>query len=131
MTTHMFRCVIGRGKMSTSDLETRINDWIDSNSEWVEDSVEHTLKERNTAIDGSGESFYTVTVRFLEDQTKDNLLQKFTDKIKDKVDWYRVGYHSCSHDESQRHSCSWDDTTEWTAKDVTVPSGVPTFDATN
>jgi len=44
------------------------------------------------------------------------------------VDWYRVGYHACEHDESTPSACSWDDKAEWTAKDVTVPSGVPDFD---
>jgi len=125
--------LIGRGKMSISDLETRINDWVSSNPEWVDDPVDHTLTERNTAIDGSGETYYAIDVRFTEDETKDNLLQKFADKLKNKVSWYRVGYHACTHREGDGSSgpCSWDDKTEWTAKDVSIPSSVPTFDVTN
>lgn len=124
----MFRVFIGRGKMSVSDLETRINNWIDANAEWTEDSVAHELSERNTEIDGTGVGYYGADVRFLKDDTKANLQQKFTDKLKDKTDWYRVGYHNCEHDEAASTPCAWDDRTDWTAKDVTIPAGVPTFD---
>lgn len=109
MTVHMFRCFITPGKMSIDDLETRINDWVQSNAEWTEDTVDHTLTERNTAID----------------DTKSNILQKFGDKLDNKVDWYRVGFHSCTHDETNAEPCSWEDTTEWTEKDVAIPAGIP------
>lgn len=127
MTVHMFRCFIGRGGMSVSDLETRIDDWIQSNPEWDGDNVPHALTERTT--DG-GATYHAVDVRFIPDETKANLTQKFTDKLVDKVAWYRVGYHACTHREGDGSSgpCSWDDSTEWAAKDVTIPSGVPTFD---
>lgn len=128
MTKHMFRCFIGRGKMTVTDLETRINDWVESNAEWLDDSVSHSLTERNTALDGTGSTYYAIDVRFYQTDTKANLEQKFTDKLKDKVNWYRVGYHGCTHDETNAQPCSWDSKTEWTAKDVIVPSGVPTFE---
>jgi hypothetical protein len=130
MTVHMFRCYIGRGKMSVSDLETRINDWVSSNAEWTADTTPHTLTERTAELDESGATFYAIDVRFLKDDTKDNLLQKFTDKLVNKVDWYRIGYHECSHDERAPTACDWQDTTEWAAKDVTVPSGIPTIEVT-
>lgn len=130
----MFRGFIGRGSMSLSDLETRINDWLEQNARWTEDSVTHELTERNTAIDGSGETYYAVDVRFLPDadggDTKANLTQKFSDKLENKVAWYRLGYHDCAHDESKAGPCSWDDKTEWTDKNVTIPDGVPTIDVT-
>lgn len=123
--------------MSVSDLEARIDDWVASNAEWVEDTQPHELTERNTEIDGSGATYYGIDVRFLKDDTKDNLLQKFTDKLKDKVDWYRVGYHECDHDaapEEWSEGAIWDPSVtpsaeahEWTAKDATIPSGVPDF----
>jgi len=68
-------------------------------------------------------------VRFTEDDTKSNLLQKLTDKLENKVAWYRVGYHACTHRDGDGSSgpCDWDDKSEWTDKDVTVPAGVPDF----
>lgn len=129
MTVHMFCCFIGRGKMSIGDLETRINDWVQSNAEWEGDTVGHSLTERNTALDGSGAAYHAIDVRFLPDDSKSNLQQKFRDKLVNKVDWYRVGYHACTHREGDGSTgpCSWDDTTEWIAKDVTIPDGVPSM----
>lgn len=134
MTVHMFRCYIGRGSMSVSDLETRINDWVSSNGEWTNDTISHSLTERNTAIDGSGTTYHTIDVRFTQTDTKSNLLQKFEDKLQNKVAWYRVGYHACSHDGDTGGNCSFDPqqdseamATQWTDSNVTIPSGVPDF----
>lgn len=127
MGVHMFRCYIGRGPMSVSDLETRIQDWVASNAEWAEDNASHTLSTRNTELYGSGESYHAVDVRFLRDYSKANLLQKFVDKLQDKVGWYRVGYHECGHDGSGSQDCTFTDTTQWTAKNTSIPSGVPNF----
>lgn len=126
----MFRCFIGQGSMNVSDLGARVDDWVSSNAEWANDSVAHTLTERNTKLDGTGTTYYGIDVRFLKDDTKDNLLQKFTDKLKDKVAWYGVGYHDCTHDESDPHACSWDDKTEWADKDVTIPVNIPNLEVT-
>lgn len=130
MTVHMFRCFVGRGKMSITDLESTINDWVESNGEWEEDAVSHELTERNTETDGSGATFYAIDVRFLPGQAKSNLQQKFTDKLENKANWYRVGYHACTHRDGDGSSgpCSWDDSAEWTEKDVTIPDGVPSID---
>jgi hypothetical protein len=97
MTVHTFHLYIGIGSMSVSDLETRVNDWVASNPEWAESSSDHRLSE-TTSEDGSV-TWYQTLVRFTEDDTKANLLQKLTDKLKDKVAYYRVGHHVCPHDE--------------------------------
>lgn len=128
MGVHMFRAYIGRGPMSVSDLEARIGDWVDSNAEWTEDNTPHTLSERNTELDGSGKVYYGISVRFTKDDAKDNLMQKFMDKLKEKVAWVRVGYHDCSHDTENPGDCSWQDMVEWTAKNTTIPSGIPDFE---
>lgn len=99
MAVHMFRCCIGAGPMAVADLDARIDDWVASNAVWDGDSSDHTLTEVNTEPDGSGATYHAIPVRFLLDDAKDNLLQKFTDKLVNKVGWYRVGYHSCTHDE--------------------------------
>ena len=133
MTVHMFRCFIGRGPMSRTDLDTRITEWVSSNGEWAGDSVAHTLSERSTASDGSGTTYDALDVRFLPDNSKANLQQKLTDKLENKVAWYRVGYHACTHrdDDGSSGPCSWDDVIEWTAKDVTIPDGVPALTPPN
>lgn len=124
----MFRCFIGSGPMDINDLETAIDDWVDSNATWENDTVPHELTERNTEIDGSGGKYHAIDVRFLLDNGKANLQQKFTDKLVNKVAWYRVGYHECGHDDENGGPCSWDDTAEWIESGVSIPTGVPTFD---
>jgi hypothetical protein len=121
----MFRVYIGKGKMSLTDLETRLNDWKTSNNQWTDDSIAHELNEYRD-IDGNL-ICHQMSIRFEQTDTKANLLQKLTDKLENKVDWYRVGYHACDHDEENSSPCSWDDVVEWTAKDVTIPNSVPTF----
>lgn len=128
MAVHMFRVYVGRGPMSVADLETRVDDWINSNAEWEDDTAAHGLSERNTRLDGTGATYYGADVRFLLDDAKDNLLQKFTDKLVNKVDWYRVGYHECSHDESDPTGCDWQDSEEWAAQGASIPAAVPDFE---
>lgn len=132
MPVHMFRCFIGRGGMSTTDLETAINDWVQSNAEWENDSVDHTVREYLNARDEI--ICHTVDARFIKDNTKSNLFQKFTDKLENKVDWYRVAYHNCTHDEDEPPGCSFDANEDssavarqWADKDITIPAAVPNF----
>lgn len=126
MTVHMFRVFVGQGPMSVPDLDSRINDWVTSNGEWEDDSIHHHLRMIRTE---SGDFLcHMVDVRFVPDNSKANLLQKFEDKLKDKTGWYRVGYHECNS-RSQDGPCpGWSDSVEWTAKDVSIPQEVPTFD---
>lgn len=91
------------------------------------------LVERNTAIDGSGTDYHAIDVRFLPSgeggDTKDNLLQKLGDKLKNKVDWYRVGYHQCTHRDGDGSSgpCDWVDSNDW-PDGGSVPSDINDFD---
>lgn len=129
MTVHMIRVCIGpNDKMTLQQANDALDTWVGNHSEWVEDSVEHAVSETNTQLDGSGTAYWLGSYRFGYSDAKDNLVQKCEDKIVNKCDWYRLGYHICDHDENDRGGCSWDDEREWTAKDVTIPSGVPTFE---
>lgn len=128
MSVHMFRVLVGRGPMTVAELETRINDWVGSNAEWESDPVDHSLVERNTRMDGSGVAYYGVSVRFELSDAKSNLLQKFMDKLENKVAWVRVGYHECTHSEDSPSGCGWSDSVEWTANDTAIPTGIPLFE---
>lgn len=128
MTVHMIRVCAGLGgQMAVSDIEAALDDWVSKHSEWAKDTVPHTVSEANTEPDGSGTAYALGSYRFKWEDSKDNLFQKCGDKLKKKLDWYRLGYHECDHDADERAGCSWDDKREWTDKNVTIPAGVPDF----
>lgn len=114
--------------MTDSEVQTQIDDWVSKRVKWDGGDWDGQVSRRNTKLDGSGTDYLAIAVRFTWDSAdKDNTLQKFEDKFVNKIDWYRVAYHQCDHDESDRSGCAWDESREWTAKDVTIPPGVPTF----
>lgn len=131
MSVHAFNCYIGRDpdQYSVSEIETAFNGWVESNGEWVDDDDDHHLTTLNTEDDGSGKVYYGSMVRFVPDHTKNNLIQKFSDKMDNKVAWYRVGYHACTHRDGDGSTgrCGWDDSVEATFSGYSIPPGVPTF----
>lgn len=126
MTVHMIRVVIGpdTAKMTLQQANDALDAWVGNHSEWVEDSVAHHVTETQLP---DGTTYWHGSYRFEYSDAKTNLLTKCEDKLVNKCDWYRLGYHNCDHDEAARGGCSWDDECEWTAKDQSIPSGVPNF----
>lgn len=131
MAVHMIRVVAAAtspdtGGMSLSEINTAMDDWVSSNSEWEADPTTHEIVESFTDEDGT--EFYVGNYRFLLDDAKDNLLQKAGDKLKTKLDWYRLGYHLCEHDSDNPGPCTWEDSREWTSKNTAeIPADVPDF----
>lgn len=114
--------------MTESEINTAMDDWVSKHSEWIFDSVEHHIVKENSEYDGTGVNYYLGSYRFELSDAKDNLLQKCSDKLKNKVDWYRLGYHLCEHDEENPAPCIWDDEIEWMSKNTTsIPQQVPDF----
>lgn len=131
MAVHMIRLVAAVDStdtpgMSLTEINTALDDWVSKHSEWVNDSQEHSITIANSDFDGT--EYYVGTYRFELSDAKSNLLQKCEDKLKKKVDWYRLGYHVCDHDESDNTSCPWDDEREWTSKNTSqIPTDIPNF----
>lgn len=129
MSKHMIRVCIGSdtSKMTLQDANDALDTWVANHSEWIDDTSPHQLREVNTESDGSGVVYWNGICRFYLSDEKDNLLTKCEDKLVNKCDWYRLGYHNCDHDESDRRGCSWDDEREWTDKNESIPPEVPDF----
>lgn len=124
MGVHMIRVIASRNGMTLTEINDALDTWVDNHSEWVEDPVNHHITEEKT---DSGTVYYGGNYRFHTTDAKDNLLTKCGDKLKNKVEWYRLGYHSCDHNESDRQSCSWDDEREWSNSNSSIPSDAPDF----
>lgn len=114
--------------LTLSEINTALDDWVSKRSEWTADPASHQISEVSSDTDGTGTTHYVGSYRFEISDAKDNLLTKCEDKLKNKVDWYRLGYHECDHDESNKSGCSWTDKREWTSTNTSsIPADVPDF----
>lgn len=107
------------------EAESAVDNWVQNHTEWEDDPVEHTLIETNTEPDGSGTEYVQGDYRFIQDSTATGLLDGLESRLQDLEGglWYRVGYHECDHDGSDRSGCAWDDIRE----NGPVPADVPTL----
>lgn len=125
MAVHMFRVLVGpQSSWSQVDVNAAVEDWMNKQSEWTADSTAHSMAGVVSPVDGTPywQGDYRLT---FDSEPKANLYQKLEDKLVNKPDWYRVGYHECEHDETDPTPCAFTDIREWTDKDVTIPSEVP------
>jgi hypothetical protein len=109
--------------VSKEEANQIIDDWKAQNTPWTEDPADHNLSASNTELDGSGTEHYVGTVRFEFSDDSDQLTQDIKYGLSGVVEWARIGYHKCDHDEDSGTGCSWDSSTEI----GTVPDDVPGF----
>lgn len=125
MTVHMFRLCVSQSGLSQAELETRVQSWVDEHTKWEGGNTSFSVALTQGEIGNPESEYYSGRFRFEKTDTKDNIVQKLTDKLNNKVSWYRVGYHDCSHDEIDSITCNWGSTVEWSDKDVSIPGYVP------
>jgi len=120
----MFRVVAGKPDGITETQANQLVDqWLANNTPWTEDAVPHELTPVDDPLTNAPIHFRG-DVRFEASDDKSSLLTQIETDLSGIAPWYRIGYHSCSHDEENSHTCSWDDTVEFGA----VPNGVPSFE---
>jgi len=107
------------------NAESAVDNWVQNYNKWDADPVDHTHAETNTKLDGSGVRYVRADYRFIQDTPATTMLDRLERRLKSFQGglWYRIGYHVCDHDESDRDECSWDDIRE----SGTVPSEIPQF----
>ena len=96
-------------------------DWAASYSETLQ-----TQRLELTPITGEDDDVPEHTVghwRFEMTTDANTLLADLETSLQGEVAWYRLKYHSCSHDETSGVGCSWDETQ--TREYGTVPAGIP------
>lgn len=126
MSIHMFRLCVSQNGLSQAELESRVQSWVDNHTKWNGGNTAFSIRLIDP-IDETDIEYYRGDFRFEKTDVKDNILQKLTDKLDNKVSWYQVGYHSCSHDETDASPCGWDSTIQWSDKDVSIPDHVPSM----
>jgi len=124
MTTHMFRVYAHNPDAYTlTEINSIVNGWIADHDRWSEDTVDHSLSVTNTSADGTGIEYLHGDFRFNQTVPKADIEFAFEQKIQPALDWYRIGYHECEHDEESGSGCSWQDVLEYGP----IPSDIPTI----
>lgn len=124
----MFRVIVSdAGVMPTAALQTALDDWTSKRDKWEDDNAETgQVQIADSVTEGVPGTFRWYDIRFEQTDTKANILQKLGDKLKNKVAWYRIGYHVCPHDEASPGPCTWDDQLDW-PDTASIPDYAPTF----
>lgn len=124
MTVHMLRLYAEPpGQMPANALENAIAGM--TNSPWTADPdpASGNLTESNTEMDGSGTRFVAGSYRYLIDSSEPHPLNEMQANLESVVEWYRIMYHVCDHDEDTGEGCSWN--TDSPYDSGPVPSDIP------
>ena len=105
--------------------DTAVDNWVQNHTEWTADSVEHSLVETTTGVNGSGTTYVRGDYRFVQEGPATTLLDRLEDRLRSFQGglWYRVGYHVCTHDEDTPQPCDW----ETTRENGMIPDDIPEF----
>lgn len=121
MTVHMVRLYL---EPPRGNAEQAVENWVANHPEWTDDPVAHTLRE----VDPPDGTAYAVgSFRFTQSVPNTALLDDLEQRLANIQGglWYRIGYHECDHDESDRADCAW--AADETRESGGVPLGVPSF----
>lgn len=106
MSVHMVQIVAENPSDTTlEDERTAVNDWIDSYSETLELQSGDLIETESV----DGQQYLYGYWRFEISDDKTSLLDDAENALSGVVQWYRIKYHVCDHDESDRSGCTWDD----------------------
>lgn len=127
MAVHMVRVYAEHPNNTTvAEVDAAVQNWVAAHTEWAADAVTHEMQATTTADDAT--AYLRGDFRFTIDDDRVTLLDDAEAALQPEVAWYRLGVHTCSHDEAGGVDCAWEDQREWTAKpNITIPAGVPTF----
>lgn len=108
---------------SVSQIDAAVQDWVNNHTEWTADLVSHEITA--TASVESGDEWVSGDFRFESGDDKTILLDDAEAALQDYVSWYRLGYHTCYHDETPPQPCEWTDVREYNPGQI--PDAVPVF----
>lgn len=120
MTVHMIRLVAEEPPdYSVEEIRTAVEDWVNRYSETLTTERLTVTKQEG----GTGTVYLLGQWRFAWAEDATVMLDDLESSLQTYVAWYRLGYHQCDHDETDRGGCSWDREREY----GTVPDDIPDF----
>lgn len=123
MAVHMIRVWTEPPKNDNkfNQMQTTCEDWASSYAETL--TTERLSLTWMLPADGVEVEHAVGHWRFEWSEDLTTLLADLEAGLQNEVSWYRIRYHSCSHDENSRTGCSWDESQ--TRDYGTVPGGIP------
>lgn len=127
MVVHMIRLLTeSPAGLTVEEVNAEVQMWVDSHAEWFADSVSHEVIEvrvGDISDDLLGTVYLRGDFRFEWDaQTATELLDSLEAQLMGSVAWWRIGYHSCHHDESNPQGCAWDQEREFGIIPLDIPN---------
>lgn len=96
--------------------------WLTNMTPRSADEVTNEPPTLTTPIDG-GAPYYSGDLAFAWSEDKNIIMDQLTGYLDAYCEWWRLGYHVCSHDEENPTPCAWEDGDEGGA----VPNHVRTL----
>lgn len=123
MTVHMIR-VWTEPPANDNHLQrmrSAAEDWASSYDETL--TTERLTVSHSEPDENEGDTDHSTGCwRFAWHEDATVLLDDLETDLQSEVDWYRIKYHSCSHD-GETGDCAWDESME--RNYGTVPAGIP------
>jgi len=86
--------------------------WLTNMQSWDADEVTNTAPtERDPLADGAS-PYYSGDLAFAWSEDRAVIEDQLSQYAAAYCDWYRLGYHVCTHDEDEPQPCTWDSVNE-------------------
>lgn len=118
MTVHRVR--LFHSADGAEDYHTWLGQWITNMQPWEDPEVTNELPTIREPIDG-GEDYYQTELAFEWGENRAIILDNLDEHATIHCEWHRIGYHECTHDETDPTPCSWDERRQ----DGPVTSNIP------
>lgn len=111
MTVHMLRVATSRpGNVTLEQARTAVRDWL-TRHQWLDHPDDFQLQEA-AGDDPETLTWWVGDFRFELDEDRGSILSDAENTLQGLVDWYRLAYHGCDHDQPGV-GCSWNETREF------------------
>lgn len=87
---------------TSSMLKDRVNENVFNDLNEVLPGQASSPSKRNTSIDGTGTDYIGMIYRVDSIHSKTDVLDKFEQNVVTDGKWYRIEYHTCTHDGDTR-----------------------------
>ena len=116
------RVVLFHSPTGSTDFHNWLDTWLTNMTPWSYPGVQNELPLLNQP-NGDDPEYYAGELAFdWNAESKSIIVDNLEGYLSSYCDWYRLGYHICTHDEDDA-DCTWDDVRDG----GTVPASIPSL----